>query len=87
MHAQCDVGTCLLSALGHLHDEFEERKGDSYKIISFMAKRARGLMVRYAVAHRVTTPEQLKGFDLDGYRFVAAASDTDRLVFRREQKP
>ena len=65
---------------------FEERKADGYKIISFMAKRARGLMVRYAVQHRVTTPEQLKAFDLEGYRFVPAASDTDRLVFRREQK-
>ncbi|MDR7095031.1 peroxide stress protein YaaA [Hydrogenophaga laconesensis] len=64
---------------------FEERKGDGYKVISFMAKRARGLMVRYAVTHRVTTPEQLKGFDLEGYRFVPAVSSTDRLVFRREQ--
>lgn len=65
---------------------FEERKADGYKVISFMAKRARGLMVRYAVAHRATTPEQLKGFDLEGYRFVPAASSVDRLVFRREQK-
>jgi len=65
---------------------FEERKGDGYKIISFMAKRARGLMVRYAVQHRLSTPEQLKGFDLEGYRFVPAASETDRLVFRREHR-
>lgn len=65
---------------------FEERKADGYKVISFMAKRARGLMVRYAVTHRATTPEQLKGFDLEGYRFVPAASAPDRLVFRREQK-
>ncbi|MGQ3002959.1 MAG: peroxide stress protein YaaA [Hydrogenophaga sp.] len=65
---------------------FEERKNDGYKVISFMAKRARGLMVRYAVTHRATTPEQLKGFDLEGYRFVPAASLPDRLVFRREQK-
>lgn len=65
---------------------FEERKADGYKVISFMAKRARGLMVRYAVAHRATTPEQLKGFDLEGYRFVPAVSSPDRLVFRREQK-
>ena len=43
-------------------------------------------MVRYAVQHRWTTPEQLKGFDLEGYRFVPAASETDRLVFRREHK-
>lgn len=65
---------------------FEERKGDGYKIISFMAKRARGLMVRYAVQHRLSTPEQLKGFDLEGYAFVPAASGPDRLVFRREAK-
>jgi uncharacterized protein len=65
---------------------FEERKGEGYKIISFFAKRARGLMVRYAVEHRLTTPEQLKGFDLEGYRFVPAASEADRLVFRREAR-
>jgi cytoplasmic iron level regulating protein YaaA (DUF328/UPF0246 family) len=66
---------------------FEERKGDAYKIISFMAKRARGLMVRYAVEHRLSTPEQLKGFDLEGYRFAPASSEPDRLVFRREARP
>ncbi len=65
---------------------FEERKADGYKVISFMAKRARGLMVGHAVLHRATTPEQLKAFNAEGYRFVAAASDTDRLVFRRDQK-
>eukprot|EP01031_Cornospumella_fuschlensis_P049805 gene49805-60969_t len=65
---------------------FEERKADGYKVISFMAKRARGLMVRYAVQHRASTPEQLKHFDLEGYRFNSAASGPDRLVFRREAK-
>jgi len=64
---------------------FEERKGDQYKVVGFFAKRARGLMVRYAVQHRVTRVEQLKGFVLEGYRFVPEASDTERLVFRREQ--
>jgi cytoplasmic iron level regulating protein YaaA (DUF328/UPF0246 family) len=63
---------------------FEERKADKYKVISFMAKRARGLMVRWAVQHRASTPEQLKGFDLEGYRFEASLSTPDRLVFRRE---
>ncbi len=38
---------------------FEERKGAGYKVVSFMAKRARGLMVRWATEHRATTPEQL----------------------------
>lgn len=65
---------------------FEERKADGYKVISFMAKRARGLMMRYAALNRLTTPEQLKGFDAEGYRFAPGASDTDRLVFRRDSK-
>ena len=63
---------------------FEERKGAKYQIVSFFAKRARGLMVRYALQHRASTPEDLKGFDLEGYRFCAAASEPDRLVFRRD---
>ena len=64
---------------------FEEKKGANYKIVSFFAKRARGLMVRYALQHRAATPEQLKGFDLEGYRFAPAASGPDRFVFRRDQ--
>ena len=63
---------------------FEERKGAGYKVISFMAKRARGLMVRWALQQRASTPEQLKGFDLEGYRFEAALSGPDKLVFRRD---
>jgi cytoplasmic iron level regulating protein YaaA (DUF328/UPF0246 family) len=43
-------------------------------------------MMRYAAMRRVTTPEQLKAFDAEGYRFVPAASDADRLVFRRDQQ-
>ena len=41
-------------------------------------------MVRWAVQHRASTPEQLKGFDLEGYRFEPALSDPERLVFRRD---
>ena len=62
---------------------FEDWKGGQYKIISFHAKRARGLMARYAVTQRVTLPRQLEGFDLDGYVLDAAVSQPDRLVFRR----
>jgi cytoplasmic iron level regulating protein YaaA (DUF328/UPF0246 family) len=65
---------------------FEERKGDGYKVVSFMAKRARGLMVRFAVQHRVSTPDQLKAFDLEGYGYVPGASEPDRWVFRREAR-
>lgn len=63
---------------------FEDWKGGQYKIISFHAKRARGLMARYAIQHGVTTPRKLEGFDLEGYAFDAAASSPERLVFRRK---
>ena len=46
--------------------------------------RPTGLMVRYAVGQCALSVEQLKGFDLEGYQYVAAASEPDRLVFRRE---
>jgi cytoplasmic iron level regulating protein YaaA (DUF328/UPF0246 family) len=62
---------------------FEELRNGQYKIISFMAKRARGLMVRYAVQHRLDAPEQLAGFDLEGYVFDPEPSRPDRMVFRR----
>ena len=62
---------------------FEEFRGEKYKIISFMAKRARGLMVRYAIENKLATVEKLKGFDAEGYCFDAGASLLDRLVFRR----
>jgi len=65
---------------------FEELKAGQYKIISFLAKRARGLMVRYAVQHRAETVETLTGFDAEGYAYIPAASEPDRLVFRRDAR-
>ncbi|MBB5193096.1 hypothetical protein HNQ50_003850 [Silvimonas terrae] len=62
---------------------FEDYKNGQYKIISFFAKRARGLMARYAAQNAITDPEQLKGFDLDGYAYAAQESDAMRWVFRR----
>jgi hypothetical protein len=62
---------------------FEERKNGAYKIISFHAKRARGLMARYAAEHRITEPENLKGFDIEDYAFDEKASSETRWVFRR----
>ena len=64
---------------------FEEFKNDQYKIISFYAKRARGLMARFAATHRLVTPRQLEGFDAEGYAFDEQVSRPDRLVFRRRQ--
>ncbi|MBA3593722.1 MAG: peroxide stress protein YaaA [Polaromonas sp.] len=66
---------------------FEEYKGGKYKIISFNAKRARGLMVRYAVDRKIATVKKLQGFDAEGYGFEPAVSAPDRLVFRRRQTP
>lgn len=62
---------------------FEDWKGSGYKIISFHAKRARGLMARYAVAHRLRRVDDLRGFDAEGYAHAAEVSSPDRLVFRR----
>lgn len=64
---------------------FEDWKNGKYKIISFYAKRARGLMTRFAVLNRLTDPEALKGFDSDGYTFAAEASDEATWVFRRRE--
>ena len=62
---------------------FEDWKNGEYKIISFFAKRARGLIARHAVKKRVKTPAGLKKFDAEGYAYDAAASEPDRFVFRR----
>ena len=62
---------------------FEDWKNGKYKIISFYAKRARGLMTRYAVLNRLDEPEGLKAFDYDGYAFAAETSDDKTWVFRR----
>jgi uncharacterized protein len=64
---------------------FEDWKNGQYKIISFYAKRARGLMTRYAVLNRLNDPDELKDFADDGYAFAPEVSDERRWVFRRRQ--
>ena len=64
---------------------FEELRAGKYKIVSFSAKRARGLMVRYAVENKVGSVKKLEGFSAEGYKFDASVSKPDRLVFRRAQ--
>ena len=63
---------------------FEDWKNGKYKIISFFAKRARGLMARYAAVKGITDPQKLKKFDIDGYTYVPAASDDKTWLFRRK---
>jgi uncharacterized protein len=63
---------------------FEDHKPSGYKIVSFFAKRARGMMARYAIEKRITTVKKLESFHADGYAYSATASEPDRLVFRRK---
>jgi len=63
---------------------FEDWKSGKYKIISFYAKRARGMMARFAIENGITDVEKLKDFDVDGYAFVPAASTDKSWLFRRK---
>jgi uncharacterized protein len=63
---------------------FEDHKPAGYKVVSFFAKRARGLMARYAIEKRITTVKKLTAFNAQGYTYTEAASTPDRLVFRRK---
>lgn len=66
---------------------FLDEKNGKFKVISFYAKKARGLMSRYVIQNRLTQPAQLKKFDVDGYFLDGAESSENELVFkRREQK-
>jgi cytoplasmic iron level regulating protein YaaA (DUF328/UPF0246 family) len=62
---------------------FQDHKNGQYKIISFFAKRARGLMARFAIQHQLKTPQALQKFNLEGYAFAPSVSSDDTLVFRR----
>ncbi len=64
---------------------FEDEKNGQYKVISFYAKRARGLMVKYAADNKLTNAEQLKQFDLAGYYYVDELSDDKTWTFRRDE--
>ncbi|MBO3277793.1 peroxide stress protein YaaA [Pseudomonas schmalbachii] len=64
--------------------EFKDLKNGQYKIISFYAKKARGMMARYVIRERLTDPAGLKDFDYAGYRFSAEQSTEDSLVFLRD---
>ena len=63
---------------------FEDFKGGQYKIISFNAKRARGLMARFAIQNKISHPDGLLGFDAESYAYAPAVSEPERLVFRRK---
>ena len=60
------------------------KKNGQYKVISFYAKKARGLMVKYAADNKLTNAEQLKEFDLVGYYYVESESDDKTWVSKRD---
>jgi cytoplasmic iron level regulating protein YaaA (DUF328/UPF0246 family) len=62
---------------------FKEIRGGTAKVISFAAKRARGMMARYIVQHRLSEPAALKDFDSAGYRFDPKSSNATDWVFSR----
>ncbi|OOF60167.1 peroxide stress protein YaaA [Rodentibacter myodis] len=63
---------------------FLDNKNGTYKVVSFYAKKARGLMCRYIIQNRLTQVEQLKDFDLGGYWFDSVSSSSKELVFKRD---
>ncbi len=66
---------------------FKDYKNGKYKIISFYAKKARGLMSAYIIKNRLKNPEDIKAFDVDGYKFCKSASNSTNWVFQRSCSP
>ena len=64
---------------------FKDLKNGQYKVISFFAKKARGLMTRFIIQNEITDPEHLKAFNSDGYIFNPQLSKNAELVFTRDQ--
>lgn len=65
---------------------FKDRKNDKYKVISFFAKKARGMMTRFIIQNRIEQAEGIKEFDTGGYRFNPDFSSENEWVFTREEQ-
>jgi len=66
---------------------FLEEKDGEARMLSFFAKKARGLMARYAIDNRIDKAADLKGFDYEGYRFAPGLSTDEEFTFSRPQPP
>jgi hypothetical protein len=64
---------------------FLEEKDGEARIVSFYAKKARGLMARYAIDNRIERAADLRGFDVAGYRYVPELSSDEQFTFSRPQ--
>lgn len=62
---------------------FKDLKGDTFKVIMMYAKHARGAMARYIVEKGISDVEELKDYDVDGYRFHESLSSDEEWVFTR----
>jgi hypothetical protein len=67
--------------------QFKDLKNGQYKMISFFAKKARGVMARYIIDNRITDPEALKAFNGSGYYFSEEHSKGPQWVFLRDEAP
>ena len=80
------VNTSVLQA-DVIAPAFLDLRNGSYKIISFYAKKARGLMSAWIIKNRIDDPKLLKGFDVAGYRYNAELSVEGKPAFARDEKP
>ena len=65
--------------------EFKDWKNGQYKMFGVYAKKARGQLSRFVIQNRLTDPQAMKAFDIDGYRFNASLSSDNKWVFTRKQ--
>ena len=65
---------------------FKDYKSGSYKVVGIYAKRARGKLSRYIIKNRLNSPEELKSFTDDGYRFNSQLTQGNEWVFSRNQE-
>lgn len=65
--------------------DFKDLKNGQYKIISFYAKKARGMMARYVIKNQLRDVEQLKQFDSEGYYYSEEHSTDSKLIFLRDE--
>ena len=65
---------------------FKDCKNGQYKVISFYAKKARGMMARYIIENKIESVQELQNFDTAGYYYVPAESTATELVFKREEQ-
>ena len=86
--AHIGISMATLYRWANEHPEWEDAVVIGWHLLAaFYAKKARGLMARYAIDHGVEKAEDLKAFDSEGYRFQKSASSDTEWVFSRPQPP